>query len=220
MVALIIGGSSGLGLALAKKLAAGGYDVHITGRKDPKIERLTFHALNLSGKDPAQKLKQLIQSLPKVDLFIHAAGYYQEGRVTDLTDKQIEEMLNVGGRSLIYGLRALLQNQADLPELITITSTSQWVPRQYEPIYNFVKAGGGHFANAMAEDGRVGKVLVAGPAGMNTPFWRDQPGRDMNDMLDPEWVAQQIEAARKPQYKYKYIRILRQPARVEEVETR
>ena len=220
MVALIIGGSSGLGLALAKRLAAGGYEVHITGRKNPKVGRLTFHALNLSGVDLSQKLEKLVKSLPKIDLLIHAAGYYQEGRVTDLSDKQIEEMLNVGGRSLIYGLRALLHKQADLPELIAITSTSQWTPRQLEPMYNFVKAGAGHFANAIAEDGHVAKVLVAGPAGMNTPFWRDQPDRDMSEMLDPDWVAEQIEAARTPHYKYKYIRILRQPARVEEVEIR
>lgn len=220
MVALIIGGSSGLGLALAKKLAGGGYDVHITGRKDPKVGRLTFHAVDLSSKDMVQQIENLMKSLPKVDLLMHAAGYYQEGRVTDLSGGQIEEMLNVGGRSLIYGLRALLNNQAGLPELIAITSTSQWVPRQMEPLYNFVKAGAGHFANAVAEDGRIAKVLVAGPAGMNTPFWRDQPERDMGAMLDPEWVAEQIQAARKPQYKYKYIRILREPARVEEVEQR
>lgn len=220
MNALIIGGSSGLGLSLAKKLAASGYDVHVTGRKDPKVDNVIFHVLNLSGTKVVKDLEKLIDQLPKIDLFVHAAGYYQEGRITDLTDEQIEDMLNVGGRSLLYGLRALLKKQASLPELLVITSTSQWTPRQLEPLYNFVKAGAGHFANAMAEDGRVGKVLVAGPAGMNTPFWRDQPERDMSAMLDPEWVADQMLTAKGQNYKYKYIRILREPARVEEVEQR
>lgn len=220
MNALIIGGSSGLGLSLAKKLAVSGYGVNVTGRKDPRVKGVTFHELNLAGLKMVKELEKLIKELPKVDLFVHAAGYYQEGRITDLTDEQIEDMLNVGGRSLLYGLRALLKKQGTLPELIVITSTSQWTPRQLEPLYNFVKAGAGHFANAMAEDGRVGKVLVAGPAGMNTPFWRDQPGRDMGEMLDPEWVADQMLAANGQNYKYKYIRILRQPARVEEIDQR
>lgn len=220
MNALIIGGSSGLGLSLAIKLKANGYNAHVTGRDDPRAKDITFHAINLAGPKMVNDLEKLVETLPKIDLFVHAAGYYQEGRITDLTDEQIEDMLNVGGRSLLYGTRALLKKQTALSELVVVTSTSQWTPRQLEPLYNFVKAGAGHFANAMAEDGRVGKVLVAGPAGMNTPFWRDQPERDMSAMLDPDWVADQILAANKQNYKYKYIRILREPARVEEVEQR
>ncbi len=220
MKAVVIGGSSGLGLALAKWLVVDGYHVTITGRTDPRVEGLTFQALDLAQPNLPEVLEVFTAKLPKVDVYVYAAGYYQEGTLTDLTESQIEDMINVGGRGLIFGLRALLNKQARLPELITITSTSQWTPRKLEPIYNFVKAGVGHFTNAMAEDGRIAKVMVAGPAGMNTPFWRDDPKRDMTGMLDPEWVAEQIMEARKQNYKYKYIRILRQPARVEEVEQR
>jgi short-subunit dehydrogenase len=220
MNAVIIGGTSGLGLELAKKLAKQGIEVVVTGRNDPKSQELSFIRLDLSAPDLAKRMELFVKGLPKVDLFVYAAGYYQEGRITDLSEEQIEDMINVGGRGLIYSLRALLNKQAALPELITITSTSQWTPRQLEPIYNFVKAGVGHFTNSMAEDGRVAKVMVAGPAGMKTAFWKHDPGRDMSDMLDPEWVADQIMQARKQDYKYKYIRILRSPARVEEVETR
>ncbi|MET0779491.1 MAG: SDR family NAD(P)-dependent oxidoreductase, partial [Candidatus Saccharimonadales bacterium] len=154
------------------------------------------------------------------DLFVYAAGYYQEGRITDLSPEQVEDMLNVGGRGLIFGLRALLQKQAQLPELITITSSSQWTPRQLEPMYNFVKAGAGHLTNAMAEDGRIAKTLHLAPSGMKTPFWRDDPNRDMSAMLDPEWVVDEIEKVRGKEYRYKYVRILRGPGRTEEVETR
>jgi short-subunit dehydrogenase len=113
-----------------------------------------------------------------------------------------------------------LQKQDKLNELVAITSTSGWTPRQREPIYNFVKAGEGHFANAMAEDGRVGKVLVAGPAGMDTAFWRDDPERDKSTMLDPAWVAEQIQQLRQDDYRYRFAKIMREPPRVEIVETR
>ncbi len=220
MDALIIGGSSGLGLELAKQLQSNGYTTHVTGRKDPKANGIIFHKLDLAGTTMVQKLEKLITSLPKLDLLVHAAGFYQEGRLTDLSDEQIEEMLNVGGRSLIYAMRSILKKQGELAELMVVTSTSQWIPRQIEPIYNFIKAGGGHFANAMAEDGRVGKVLVAGPAGMRTAFWRNDPGRDKSEMLEPSWVAEQMLTIGRRPYKYKYIRILRQPARIEEIEER
>src|SRR5690606_18827276 len=153
-----------------------------------KVDGLEFIKFDLSAPELPQRFETFAKDLPKVDVVVYAAGYYQEGRITDLSEDQIEEMLNVGGRGLIYGLRAILKKQADLPELITITSTSQWTPRQLEPIYNFAKAGAGHFTNAMAEDGRVAKVMVAGPAGMNTAFWKHDPGRDMSAMLDPKWA--------------------------------
>jgi NAD(P)-dependent dehydrogenase (short-subunit alcohol dehydrogenase family) len=222
MNALIIGGTSGLGRELATRLAATGAAVTVTGRTQPDDlgKDLQFRALDLNAPELPKKLVALLADLPELDLFVYAAGFYQKGRVTDLTEQQIDEMLNVGGRGLIFGLRALLQKQAQVPEIIVITSTSQWTPRQQEPVYNFVKAGAGHLANAMAEDGRVGKVLVVGPGGMDTPFWDETPGTDRSQLLDPVWVADQVMDARNNQYKYKCLRILRGPARVEEVETR
>jgi NAD(P)-dependent dehydrogenase (short-subunit alcohol dehydrogenase family) len=147
-------------------------------------------------------------------------GYYQEGTVTDLTYEQIEEMIDVGGRGLIYMMKSLLDKQGSLKELITITSTSQWTPRKLEPIYNFAKAGAGHFSSSMAEDGRVGKVLVAGPAGMNTDFWEGVERDDLDTMLDPVWVADQIVQLREDDYKYRFAKIMRQPPRVVIEETR
>ncbi len=220
MNVLIIGGSSGLGLALAQKLVAGDNQVVVTGRTDPKQTDITFKKFDLVRSDLPGAMEQMMADLPKIDLLVYAAGFFQEGRVTDLSPEQIEAMIDVGGRGLIYALRAILNKQNELSELVTITSTSEWTPRQYEPVYNFVKAGGGLLTNAIAEDGRVGKVMVAGPAGMNTAFWREQPGRDKSKMLDPDWVADQILKFRADDYKFKYIRVLRDPPRVEEISER
>jgi len=216
---LIVGGSSGLGLEIAK-LFAPKNEVIVTGRKNPQVKFATFKKFDLSQPDLAAAVKSFVQKLPQINVLVYAAGYYQEGTLTDLTDKQIEEMLNVGGRGLIYFAKYLLDKQGKLDELITITSTSQWTPRKLEPIYNFIKAGGGHLSNGLAEDGRIKKVLVAGPAGMRTAFWDGIKRDDLDEMLDPAWVAEQIAAAGPGEYRYKFIKIMRQPARVEEVEKR
>lgn len=192
MITLIIGGTSGLGLELAKRLQVRGSTVYVTGRRKLNEPSLQYIAFDLSAPDLPGRLGELIGGLPEIDTLIYAAGYFQEGRVTDLNETQIEEMIDVGGRGLIYAVRAVLAKQDKLKELITITSTSQWTPRQLEPIYNFAKAGAAHFSNAMAEDGRITKVLVAGPAGMNTAFWEgtDKVAHDTSTMLDPAWVAE------------------------------
>jgi short-subunit dehydrogenase len=123
-------------------------------------------------------------------------------------------MVEVGGVALMIAMRELLKKQDYLDELINVTSTSQWTPRKLEPVYNFVKAGAGHFSNAMAEDGRVDKVLVAAPSGMKTDFWKDGHP-DWEKFLEPAVVADEIMKARNEDYRYKYIKILRDPFRVE-----
>jgi short-subunit dehydrogenase len=217
---LIIGGTSGLGLELAKLYAAAGDQVIVTGRTDPKSDFAQFHKLDLGGKNLAETIATFVQGLPTIDRLVYAAGFYQEGRVTDLSPGQINTMVQVGGTGLIYFMRELLAKQGELKELVTITSTSQWTPRKLEPIYNFIKAGAGHFSNSMVEDGRVGKVLVAGPAGMDTPFWDGVNRDDLDKMLPKNWVAEQIIDNLAGNYKYKFIQILRQPARIEVVESR
>jgi short-subunit dehydrogenase len=219
MQTLIVGGSSGLGLALAKEFTDLGDRVIVSGRHAPDVDFVEFRELDLS-KTPAKLIKGFVQDLPDIGRLVYSAGFYQDGLVTDLSDQQIEEMVNVAGLGLVYFMRDILQKQGELKELITITSTSQWTPRQKEPIYNFAKAGLGHFSNAMAEDGRVGKVLVAGPSGMRTKFWDGVKRDDMHQMLDKEWVAKEIVKALKGDYKYKFIKLLRQPARAEEAEKR
>lgn len=219
MSTLIIGGTSGLGFELAKDISGTGEDVIVTGRRDIEEQGVAREAFELSGPNLPERISELVSRLPHIDTLIYAAGYFQEGRVTDLSNEQIEEMIDVGGRALIYFARDLLKKQDGLKELITITSTSGWTPRQLEPIYNFVKAGAGHFSNGLAEDGRIGKVLVVGPAGMATNFWEKSP-RDMSVMLDPAWVSEEIMKLRRDDYRYRFAKIMREPARVEITETR
>ena len=220
MNTLIVGGTSGLGLELAKDFQEEGSEVYVTGRRTIDENELQLESLDLSRGDLSKSIGETIMRLPEVHTLVYAAGYFQEGRVTDLTEDDIEEMLNVGARGLIYAVRAILSKQDRLDEFITITSTSQWTPRQKEPIYNFVKAGEAHFSKAIAEDGRVGKVLVAGPAGMRTNFWEGIKRDDLDKMLDPSWVANEIMKLREGNFKYKFAKIMREPARVEVVETR
>jgi short-subunit dehydrogenase len=219
MNTLIIGGTSGLGLELAKNLQASGNEVYVTGRRQLDAPSLHYEAFDLSAPDLPGRLHELVMKLPDISTLVYAAGYFQEGRITDLSERQIEEMIDVGGRGLIYAVQTVLAEQGELDELITITSTSQWTPRKLEPVYNFAKAGAAHFSNAMAEDGRVGKVLVAGPAGMDTAFW-EGTDHDVSTMLDPAWVAGEIMKLRDDDYQYRFAKIMREPARVEVVETR
>jgi len=216
MNVLIIGGSRGIGWELAKLYTSNGDSVTVTGRKQPDEpdEKISFKFLDLSVPNYIKDIDSLVGELGEINRLVFAPGYFQEGTITDLTPEQILDMVQVCGTAFIFTARAVLKKQNHLDECIVITSASQWKPRKLEPIYNFAKAGVGHFAHALSLDERVTKLLVAGPTGTKTAF---QAGRDidMSTYHEPEWVAQQIFDHAKGGYRYKFIKILRDPAEVE-----
>lgn len=213
---LIVGGTSGLGLELAKLYRDAGMAVYVTGRRLPQEDELNFLYLNLSGKsyDLPSKIWSITRMTPPIDIFVYAAGFYQEGRISDLHTNDIENMMAVGLTAPTIFLREILKEQDDLKGFIAVTSTSQWTPRLLEPVYTAVKAGLAALAHSVSLDERVQQVLVAGPAAMATRFW-DEDGRDTTAMLDPTWVAEQIVTEYTRGESYREVAILRDPARIE-----
>ncbi len=221
MNVLIVGGTSGLGLELARKFSENNDKVVVTGRHNPNIDHVDYMPLDLSAEPLADKIKTFVEHYsPNVDVLVYAAGFYQEGTITNLSEEEIEEMINVCGRGLIYFCKYILAKQNKLDELIVITSSATWKLQRLEPIYSFMKAGEGHFANTLAEDGRISKVLVAAPSGTKTQFWRHQKHPEYEKFLDPKWVTEQIMTSRDGKYRYKHIKMFRNPAKLEVAETR
>ncbi len=218
MNTLIIGGTSGLGLEIARNESESA-EVIITGRHDPEVDFADYREFDLTGGELPRRIGYFIANLPPINTLIYAAGFYQEGRITDLSDEAVDDMIDVCGRGLVFAAKKLLQKQDSLGELVAVTSTSQWTPRELEPVYNFTKAGAAHVSNGLSLDPRVGKTLVVGPSGMATEFW-DEDGRDTSHMMQPDWVAEQIQELRSDEYGYKFARVLGNPNRVEIVETR
>ncbi|NIM46537.1 MAG: SDR family NAD(P)-dependent oxidoreductase [Candidatus Aenigmarchaeota archaeon] len=212
-IALVIGGTSGLGLELAKLLLLKEYDVFITGRKKPKLKNVNFINIDLCSKNLASKIGNLIDSLPKIDFLSYAAGFYQKGTITELSQKDLDDMFNVGLIAPIHFLKQILIKQKTLPIFVPISSTSQWTPRLKEPVYAAVKGGLGMLANSVSLDPKIKKTLLVAPAGMNTEFW-DNTDMNTKTFLDPKWVATQIMLQLNDNFNYKFIKILRESPRV------
>ena len=216
---LIIGGTSGLGLSLASLFTTCNHNVYATGRTHPNQDGINFILLDLDTATLATDLDTLLSSLPRVDLLVYAAGFYEEARIAESSDAFITKMERVGLLAPMLLVAKLVRKQSSLAEFIAITSTSQWTPRELEPSYSAVKAGLGMFSNSLALDPVIKKVLVVGVAGMATPFWKSS-GRDVSTMLHPDWVAEQVATQLTEEYRYKLVKILRNPSRVEVAESR
>lgn len=217
---LIIGGTSGLGLELAKIYATLGHTVFITGRKDPNIHKLNFLKLSIdqNNQNLITQIDELIKNIDKINTLIYVAGYYQEGRIDQLSDKEILEMINIGLTAPAILVQRLKNNPGKPLKIILVTSSSQYTPRELEPIYTAVKSGLGMLGASLSLDQSIGKVLVVAPSGMKTPFWNDS--HNTSGYLNPTWVAEQIVELSSGPFKYRYAKILRDPERVEIVETK
>lgn len=218
--ALIIGGTSGLGLEMARLFRKEGYVVWVTGRTDPKEKMIPFCNFDINHDVGTLSLKadRIIDLTRPIHLLVYAAGFLGKGLLDNFTYSQISAMINVGLIAPALLLQKILRMQGKLPGFIAVTSTSQWIPRKEEPVYAAVKAGLSMLAHSVSRDSRVEKTLVAGPAGMNTRFWRSAPRSDQNELLDPAWVAAKIWESYQKDFKYRLIRILRDPPRVESIE--
>jgi NAD(P)-dependent dehydrogenase (short-subunit alcohol dehydrogenase family) len=217
---LIIGGSSGLGRAMAEILDRRGFHVFVTGRDGSEFKHGNIVGINFDITQDARKLaidlNSILEIIPSIDLLVYAAGYSQKGTIGKLDDIDIQTMVNIGLLAPALILQKILRKQEYLAGFIAITSTSQWIPRLGEPVYAAVKAGVAMLAHSVSLDPQIGKTLVVGPAGMNTKM---QTGNNVSGrLLDPDWVAEQILALYDQEFKYKLARILRDPPRVEIVE--
>ncbi|MEN8137954.1 MAG: SDR family oxidoreductase [Bacteroidota bacterium] len=218
---LIVGGSSGLGLELAKKNHLLGKNVFITGRTNPEIDYLKFYPLSIksSTEDVISQIDDLLTKTGNIDELIYAAGFNQESHIDNLSDEQILEIVNIGITAPAIFAQRLKSKFKNPIDIIFITSSSQYTPRELEPMYTTTKAGMGMLGASLSLDDGIGKVLVTAVSGMKTAFWRNID-KDISSFLDPEWVAQQIMNLSDAEFKYRFVKILRNPNKVDIVESR
>jgi len=148
---------------------------------------------------------------------VYAAGFLQRGHIDDLSDSELQAMVNVGLLAPMMLVRRLKASTSNPLKVMLITSSSQYTPREFEPAYCATKSGLGMFGASIVRDPGIGKVLIAAPSGIKTPFW-EGTDEDTETMLEADWVAERIVALSSGAFKYKYAKLLRNPNRVEVVE--
>lgn len=215
---LVIGGSSGLGFLLSSALSFSN-KVIITGRTNPKSERLEFRHLELCEGDISQNLDAFIELLPKIDIIVYAAGHYECGRLREMGDNQIVKMNSLYLLAPALLLSRILRKQNNLSGFIAVSSVSQFKPNSAEIVYCSVKAGFGMLANALALDGSIQKVLVVAPARINK---NSNGGAREGEMgkLDAAWVVETILNEYEDDFVYKLVKITRNPGQIEIQEKR
>ncbi len=211
-VALVTGGCSGIGKAIAQQLALRGYSLVLVSERAERLETVAreiraAHAvpvhlvcLNLARAEAAQELFVRLRSLKlQVDVFINNAGMFFFGEVADATPEAASALLQlqVVTPSLLCTLFGREMRGRRRGHILIVSSISAWRDFPGIAYYGSSKKYLRGFARALRSEMGVHGVGVTclAPGPTVTGLYDTTPqtvrrGRRMGLFLEPERVAE------------------------------
>lgn len=184
-VAAVLGGTSGIGAATARLLAAGGQQVIIVGRDQARGEALAeadnlhFHAADLRETSTLDALFALLTArFGKLNTLVNAAGVVVAARAEALSLKHWQRILDINLTGAFYACQQaipLLRNAAAAGEpaaIVNVGSLSGLGGDVGMTAYNAAKAGLSNLTRNLALElgaDRIRVNLVA-PGPIDTPM--------------------------------------------------
>jgi NAD(P)-dependent dehydrogenase (short-subunit alcohol dehydrogenase family) len=201
--ALVTGGSSGIGLALARMLRDEGYALTLVSRTAAKVEAAAAElgavavAVDVSLEDDCERaLAAHTEAHGRLDVLVNSAGLGIGGRIEDMTVKQWDLQLGVNLRGLFLLTRGaiplLRESRGHVVNLASIAGT---VPTPALAAYGASKAAVISFTRSLnAElDGDGVRALALCPAFVDTPMAAWAPVAS-EEMIRPEDCAELVRA--------------------------
>jgi NAD(P)-dependent dehydrogenase (short-subunit alcohol dehydrogenase family) len=177
-VAIVTGGSSGIGLEVGRRLVATGCDVVLTARTAPRLEasaaEIGARWKAADSADPEQ-FGTVVEAAGRVDLLVHAAGVMEGTFVRKEALDTFERVLRTNLTSAFVVAHAALPAMAAGGRMVFLSSSSAHAPHPGKAAYSASKAGLNAFAAALAQeverDGIAVHVVTTGPVA--TPMLDD-----------------------------------------------
>lgn len=170
-VALVTGGSGGIGLELAHLLAQAGYDLVLVARNALKLDgaaKVVSSKFGVNVKPIALDLSQpdsadvLTSSVPACDVLVNNAGFANSGAFASIDAAAVNEELQLDVVALTKLTRRYLPGMLERSDgkILNVASTAGFVPGPGMAVYYAAKAYVLSFSEALAEEVRGSGVSV------------------------------------------------------------
>lgn len=189
---LITGGTSGIGLELAKQLHRRGNTVIVTGRDQEKLDETKqlvpgVHTIKSDVSDPAAiaiLFEMVLTQFPALDTLINNAGIMRNLNLNlhrDLNDVTREIEINLSGpvRMIQQFLPHLKTRNGAL--IVNVSSGLAFIPMSISPVYCATKAAIHSYTQSLRAQlkGTNVTVIELAPPGVETPLFRGEFAEEM-----------------------------------------
>ena len=197
-VALVTGGSKGLGKAMSRGFAEAGANIVISSRHEEELQeaqkeiqagtkaKVVYRVADMTNRDDVKALaKFALDAFGRVDILVNNAGGNKPQRIEDITDEVWDNIVELNLTSCMALTRALVPQMKERRwgRIIHISSIMGLASKEARNVYSATKSALIGLARASALD--------LGPFGITVnclcpgPFLTDLPGK----ILTPEEKA-------------------------------
>lgn len=179
-VAVVTGGTTGIGLATAKRLADDGAFVFITGRRQAELDAAVAvigeNAFGVQGDvSNLEDLDQLYETIKekkgKVDILFANAGVGEFAKLGEIGEQHFDKIFDINVKGLVFTVQKALPLIGEGGSIILNSSIAGSSGMESFSVYCASKAAVRSFARSWILDlkGRNIRVNVVSPGAIDTP---------------------------------------------------
>jgi NAD(P)-dependent dehydrogenase (short-subunit alcohol dehydrogenase family) len=194
-IALVTGGSSGIGFATAKRLADDGAHVFITGRRKDELEEAAAKIgrnvvavpSDVSKLDDLDRLFARIEAEKgRIDILVANAGVAEGAPLGAITEDEFDRTFGINVKGTLFTVQKALPLLSEGASIILLASVvgSKGFPNR--SVYSATKAALRSFARTWTSDLKSRRIRVnaVSPGVVDTPGLRGLNGMDSDRMSD------------------------------------
>lgn len=200
-VAVVTGGSQGIGAGIAKKLASEGADIAILYVGNPAPAEETVAAIQALGRkvvckvcdvsnfDETQSaIKEIISEFGGVDILVNNAGITRDKVLLAMTEADWDSVLDVNLKSMFNTIKACYRNfmKKKAGKIINISSVAGLTGNAGQANYSSSKAGVVGLTKTVARElaSRHINCNAIAPGAIRTPMTDAMDPKDLQSILD------------------------------------
>jgi NAD(P)-dependent dehydrogenase (short-subunit alcohol dehydrogenase family) len=179
-IAIVTGGSTGIGLAAAKEFVAQGAYVYITGRRQAELDKAVetigssatgIRADSASLSDLDRVYDQIKQERGRIDIVFANAGVGAFAPLGAITEEHFDGIFDINVKGLVFSVQKALPLMADGGSIILNASITSIKGTPAFSIYSATKAAVRSFARSWTVDlkDRNIRVNAVSPGPVETP---------------------------------------------------